>query len=138
MGLKGIIMHKYLRILGDGQIWDLKGILPNAPQETFEELFSGRALARMAQEVNRQAQPVMRVFSRFKQNGKITGLSVTRALLSKDKRPLVELKTPSQSGLMLHGMVESLLYLDGETPLVVAGFNRDKASVFSMTNSSEN
>ncbi len=59
-------------------------------------------------------------------------------LLSKDNRPLVDLKTPSQSGLMLHGMVESLLYLEGETPLIITGFNRDKASVFSMTNSSEN
>ena len=54
-------------------------------------------------------------------------------LLSKDKRPFVDLLTPSQSGIMLHGMVESLLYLDGETPLIVAGFNRDKASVFSTT-----
>lgn len=52
-------------------------------------------------------------------------------LLSKDNRPFAELLTPSQSGLMLHGMVESLLYLEGETPLIIAGFNRDKASVFS-------
>ena len=55
-------------------------------------------------------------------------------LLSKDKRPLIDLLTPSQSGLMLHGMVESLLYLDGETPLIVAGFNRDKAKVFTLEN----
>ncbi len=54
-------------------------------------------------------------------------------LLSKDKRPFVDLLTPSQSGMMLHGMVESLLYLDGETPLIIAGFNRGKASVFSPT-----
>ncbi len=54
-------------------------------------------------------------------------------LLSKDNRPLIDLLTPSQSGIMLHGMVESLLYLDGETPLIVAGFNRDEASVFSPT-----
>ncbi|MCK5134960.1 MAG: VCBS repeat-containing protein [Bacteroidales bacterium] len=53
-------------------------------------------------------------------------------LLSKDGRPLTELKTPSQSGIMLHGMVESLLYFDGDTPLIVAGFNRDKAEVFTV------
>lgn len=51
-------------------------------------------------------------------------------LLSKDSRPLVDLLTPSQSGLMLQGMVESLLYFDGETPLVITGFNRDRARVF--------
>jgi enediyne biosynthesis protein E4 len=38
--------------------------------------------------------------------------------------------TPSQSGILLQGMVESLLYLKGDTSLVVAGFNRDKAVVF--------
>ncbi len=54
-------------------------------------------------------------------------------LLSKDNRPFIDLLTPSQSGIMLHGMVESLLYLDGETPLIIAGFNRDKASAFSPT-----
>jgi hypothetical protein len=54
-------------------------------------------------------------------------------LMRKDNRPLIDLLTPSQSGIMLHGMLESLLYLDGETPLIIAGFNRDKASVFSLT-----
>ncbi|MBA7584865.1 hypothetical protein ES708_26831 [subsurface metagenome] len=53
-------------------------------------------------------------------------------LLSKDDQPLYDLITPSQSGLMLHGMVESLLYLEGDTPLVVAGFNRDSVKVFSL------
>ncbi len=53
-------------------------------------------------------------------------------LLSKDNRPLTGLKTPSQSGLMLHGMVESLLYFDGDTPLIIAGFNRDKVKAFSF------
>ncbi len=37
---------------------------------------------------------------------------------------------PSQSGLLLQGMVESLLYFKGDTSLVVAGFNRAKAMVF--------
>ena len=38
--------------------------------------------------------------------------------------------TPSQSGILLQGMVESLLYLKGDTSLIVAGFNRAKAVVF--------
>lgn len=41
-----------------------------------------------------------------------------------------EVLTPSQSGILLQGMVESLLYFKGDTSLVVAGFNRDKAVVF--------
>ena len=51
-------------------------------------------------------------------------------LLSRDNGPLVNLITPSQSGLMLQGMVESLLYLDGSTPVIIAGINRDSAKVF--------
>ncbi|MBU4346187.1 MAG: hypothetical protein KKH29_02535 [Candidatus Omnitrophica bacterium] len=69
-------MEKSLKILGNGQVWDLKGILPATPQKTFEDLFSGRALGRMARG-NRK------IFSRFKEKGKITGLSVTKALLSR-------------------------------------------------------
>jgi hypothetical protein len=38
--------------------------------------------------------------------------------------------SPSQSGIVLQGMVESLLYFKGDTSLVVTGFNRAKASVF--------
>lgn len=56
-------------------------------------------------------------------------------LLSKNNKPLSDLKTPSQTGFMLHGMVESLLYMDGEASLIVAGINRDRAAVFSLTNS---
>jgi hypothetical protein len=58
-------------------------------------------------------------------------------LLSKNNQPLSELQTSSQSGFMLHGMVTSLLFLEGETPLVVAGLNRKKAKVFSVTSSTE-
>lgn len=68
-------MKKFIRILGDGQVWDLKRLLPEDPEEKFEDLFSGRALGEMAAEN-------AAVFSRFKERGKITGLSVTRALLS--------------------------------------------------------
>ena len=56
-------------------------------------------------------------------------------LLNKGKnrekgKPSFEVLTPAQSGLLLQGMVESLLYFKGDTSLVVAGFNRAKAAVF--------
>lgn len=73
-----------LKILGDGQIWDLRGISPEAREKTFEDLFSGRALARMAQKVNQQP-PTRGSFSPFKEKDKITGLSVTKALLSNNR-----------------------------------------------------
>jgi hypothetical protein len=76
---------KYLEILGDGQIWDVKGILPFAHQKTFEDLFSGRALGEMAQAVNQHLPKNKRVFSLFKEKGKITGFSVTKALLSNNR-----------------------------------------------------
>ena len=53
-------------------------------------------------------------------------------LLSKDGLPLKEVRTPSQTGLVLHGMVESLLYLDGDEPFIVAGINRDSVLVYSV------
>jgi len=70
-------MSGFLKILGDGQVWDVRGISPEAPCETFEDLFSGRALGRMAQQRN--------IFSSFKDKGKVTGFSVTKALLSNNK-----------------------------------------------------
>jgi len=72
-------MNKELKILGDGQIWDLKGISPDARGKTFEDLFSGRALGQMAFEQEK-------IFSRFNEKGKITGLSVTKALRSHDQK----------------------------------------------------
>jgi enediyne biosynthesis protein E4 len=45
-------------------------------------------------------------------------------------KPVFEVLTPSQSGIMLQGMVESLLYYKGDTSLVVAGINRAKVGVF--------
>jgi hypothetical protein len=55
-------------------------------------------------------------------------------LLNKGKQekgqPSFEVLSPSQSGILLQGMLESLLYFKGDTSLVVAGFNRAKASVF--------
>lgn len=46
-------------------------------------------------------------------------------------KPAFDILTPSQSGLFLQGMVESLLYIKGDTSLVVAGVNRANVSVFS-------
>jgi hypothetical protein len=48
-------------------------------------------------------------------------------------KPSFEVLQPSQSGILLQGMVESLLYFKGDTSLVVAGFNRAKVSVFKHT-----
>ena len=39
---------------------------------------------------------------------------------------------PSRSGILLQGMVESLLYLKGDTSLVVAGINRARALVYKV------
>jgi enediyne biosynthesis protein E4 len=59
-------------------------------------------------------------------------------LLNKGKNrkagePTFEVLTPAQSGILLQGMVESLLYFKGDTSLVIAGFNRAKATVFEHT-----
>lgn len=39
---------------------------------------------------------------------------------------------PSKTGLFLQGMVESLYYFDGDTPMIVAGINRSKAVTFKL------
>lgn len=49
-------------------------------------------------------------------------------------KPCFEVLTSSQSGILFQGMVESLLYFKGDTSLVVAGFNRAKATVFEHVN----
>ena len=51
----------------------------------------------------------------------------------KNGKPSFEVLTPSQSGMLLQGMVESLLYFKGDTSLVVAGINRAKVAVFEHT-----
>lgn len=48
----------------------------------------------------------------------------------KKDKSFFEVLPPSQSGILLNGMVESLLYFKGDTSLVVAGFNRDKCMVY--------
>lgn len=40
--------------------------------------------------------------------------------------------SPSKSGMLLKGMVESLLFLDGDTSILVAGINRSKAIVYQI------
>ena len=52
-------------------------------------------------------------------------------LMSDNGKPLSKLLAPSESGILLNGMVESLLYVEGETPHVIAGMNRD--SIISYT-----
>jgi hypothetical protein len=41
-----------------------------------------------------------------------------------------EVLTSAESGILLQGMVESLLYFDGDTALIVAGMNRAKVKVY--------
>jgi hypothetical protein len=53
-------------------------------------------------------------------------------LISENGKPLSRLINPSESGMVLNGMVESLLYLDGESPLIVAGINRDSVLTYSV------
>ena len=48
-------------------------------------------------------------------------------------KPSFEVLSPSKSGLLLQGMVESLLWFKGDTSLVVAGMNRAKVAVFEHT-----
>ncbi len=51
-------------------------------------------------------------------------------LLSKGDKSGFEVLEPAQSGILLQGMVESMLYFEGDTSLVVTGFNRDSVSVY--------
>lgn len=53
-------------------------------------------------------------------------------LMSKDGKPLRDLQTPAQTGLLLKGMVESLLWFEGEKPFFMVGFNRKKVETFSF------
>jgi len=52
--------------------------------------------------------------------------------MSGDGKPLNRVIPPSESGIVLNGMVESLLYVDGETPLIVAGINRDSVLTYTV------
>jgi len=51
-------------------------------------------------------------------------------LLSDGGKPLCRILPPSESGIILHGMVESLLLFEGEISFVVAGMNRDSVLTY--------
>ncbi len=56
-------------------------------------------------------------------------------LLSRDGKPLAEVLEPSETGIVLSGMLESLLWMDdplGGEPMIIAGFNRDSAAVYRL------
>jgi hypothetical protein len=55
-------------------------------------------------------------------------------LLSNGKKQSFDVMPPSKSGLLIQGMVESLMYFEGDTSLVVAGINRAKTVVFKKIN----
>jgi hypothetical protein len=50
-------------------------------------------------------------------------------LLGREGR-VFEAMPPAHSGLILQGQVGALIYVEGETPLLIAGINRDKPRVF--------
>lgn len=51
-------------------------------------------------------------------------------LMSENGQALDRLLSPSESGIILNGMVESLLYMEGDVPHIVAGLNRDSLVVY--------
>jgi len=53
-------------------------------------------------------------------------------LLNRKDGRSFDVLTPPESGLILNGMVQSLLYFEGDPSLVVAGINRSKALVFEI------
>lgn len=55
-------------------------------------------------------------------------------LINRGKDRSFDILPPSESGLLLQGMVESLLWFDGDTSLIVAGINRGGAVVFEHNN----
>ena len=51
-------------------------------------------------------------------------------ILLNNKNASFEVVPPSESGMLLQGMVESLIWFSGDKPLVVAGINRGKTLVY--------
>jgi hypothetical protein len=68
-------------VLGDGQVWNVRGIDPKHPQKIFEDLFSGRAM-------EEKAKFKKAIFAKYIEKGKakITGMSVTQALWDKKNK----------------------------------------------------
>ncbi len=53
-------------------------------------------------------------------------------LMSQEGKGGHQVLSPSESGLVLHGMVESLLYLEDEQSMIVAGMNRDSVLIYQI------
>jgi hypothetical protein len=53
-------------------------------------------------------------------------------LLSRGDKQEFNVMTPDFSGLLFQGMAGSILTFEGDTTYVVAGFNREKTSVFKL------
>ncbi len=53
-------------------------------------------------------------------------------LLSNGKEQSFDVLPPSKSGILLHGMIESLNILEGDIPLIVAGANRTETVVYKL------
>lgn len=53
-------------------------------------------------------------------------------MLSKGKQQGFDVLKPARSGLLLHGMVQSLLLIEGNPALLVAGMNRSAAVVYEL------
>jgi hypothetical protein len=54
-------------------------------------------------------------------------------LLSDQGKPLSKLQTPSESGLLLHGMVESMFLVNKDDPVLIVGFNRQAVETFKLS-----
>ncbi|MGQ9621103.1 MAG: hypothetical protein ACUVTX_09010, partial [Bacteroidales bacterium] len=49
-----------------------------------------------------------------------------------------DILTPSKTGLLLKGMIESLVYIDGNPAYIIAGVNRDKILVYKFETETNN
>ncbi len=55
---------------------------------------------------------------------------INNGYLQEKGLPAFKVLSPSESGFFLQGMVESLLYIKGDTSMIIAGINREKIEVF--------
>jgi hypothetical protein len=53
-------------------------------------------------------------------------------ILINNKGSSFKVLPPSESGMIFRGVIESLLWFNGDTPLLVAGINRSKIKVFEL------
>ncbi|NQT07379.1 MAG: UTP--glucose-1-phosphate uridylyltransferase, partial [Candidatus Omnitrophica bacterium] len=107
--------QKRVEVVADVQVWNLEGVVgPEVARELysrdsviFEDIFSGRGLAQIAEVRNKE------LFMRFMEEGEteITGMAVTRALLSQDEeaREAAREILEDEFGLYLGKGIETLL-----------------------------